>query len=112
MADFQSLAKTNDKNRYLLLGVDVLSRRVFAAPVKSKSSKDMIKAFEEIFKQMPHLSSEIFTDRGYEFESGEMKKYFKGKGITKFVSSTGDTKAAVAERFIRTIKSLISINIF
>jgi hypothetical protein len=33
-----------------------------------------------------------------------MKNYFKQKGIEKFASSTGDTKAAVAERFIRTVK--------
>jgi len=104
LGDFQSLSKENYGFRYMLIAVDVLSRMVFAVPVKSKSSVDMIPAFEEIFNQMPHLPSEIFSDKGYEFESKEMKKYFEDKGIAKFTSSTGDTKAAVAERFIRTVK--------
>lgn len=34
--DFQKLAKYNDGYRYCLLGVDVLSRRVFGTPIKSK----------------------------------------------------------------------------
>lgn len=104
LADFQSLAEENDGYRFCLLGVDVLSRRVFAVPIKSKSTKDMLQGFEELFKQMPHLPSEIYSDRGMEFESGEMKKYFKDKGIEKFAARSSDVKAAVAERFIRSLK--------
>lgn len=104
LADFQQLAKENDGYRYLLVGVDVLSRRCFAVPVKSKSSEDMQKGFEELFKQMPNLASEIYSDNGREFCSNEMRKYFEEKGISQFFSQRGEQKAAVAERFIRTIK--------
>ena len=104
MADFQQLADENDDYRYLLVGVDVLSRRCFAVPVHSKESEEMKKGFEELFKQMPNLPSEIFSDNGREFESREMRKYFAKKGISKFSSNRGEQKAAVAERFIRTIK--------
>lgn len=104
MADFQQLANENDDYRYLLVGVDVLSRRCFAVPVHSKESEEIKKGFEELFKQMPNLPSEIFSDNGKEFESREMRKYFEEKGITKFASNRGEQKAAVAERFIRTIK--------
>jgi len=104
LADFQQLADENDDYRYLLVGVDVLSRRCFAVPVHSKESEEMKKGFEELFKQMPNLPSEIFSDNGKEFESREMRKYFEEKGISKFSSNRGEQKAAVAERFIRTIK--------
>lgn len=64
----------------------------------------MKQGFEQLFEQMPYLPSEIYSDRGLEFESGKMKAYFKEKGIEKFASRTGDVKAAVAERFIKTMK--------
>jgi len=63
LGDFQALAKENKGMRYLLLGVDVLSRQMFGVPTKSKSTVDMKGAFEEIFKQMPFLPRKIYTDR-------------------------------------------------
>lgn len=105
LGDFQSLSKNNDGYNYLLVSVDVLSRRVFTVPVKSKRNQDMVNAFEKIFEEMPYLPQQIFSDRGMEFESKEMKKYFKEKGILKFKGNVGGVKAAFAERMIRTIKS-------
>jgi hypothetical protein len=48
----------------LLLAVDVLSRTVFVAPVKSKTPGDMIESFEKIFAEMPILPKRLFTDKG------------------------------------------------
>lgn len=104
LGDFQKLVKQNKKNRYLLVGIDVLSRTIFLAPTKSKSSNDMIEAFEILFKQMPCLPSRIFSDRGLEFDSKEMKKYFESKDVLKFSAQSSVIKAALAERSIRTIK--------
>jgi hypothetical protein len=63
LADFQQLAKENDGYRYLLVGVDVLSRRLFTTPVRSKSSEEMKQAFDRLFAQMPNLPSELYTDQ-------------------------------------------------
>ncbi|HEX4852021.1 MAG TPA: transposase family protein, partial [Puia sp.] len=117
LGDFQSLASTNNGYRYMLVAVDVLSRRVFAAPVKSKKTEDMKEAFDKVFKDMPYLPSRIFTDRGLEFESGRkeydeavkskkpsMLEYFRENHIDKQRTRGGDKKAAVAERKIQEIK--------
>ena len=64
MGDFQALGEENKGNRYLLLGVDVLSRQMFGVPTKSKSTNDMKVAFNNVFKQMPSLPMQIYTDRG------------------------------------------------
>jgi hypothetical protein len=110
LADFQKLSQYNHGYKYLLLAVDVLSRRFFGSPVKSKQPKDMIAAFEEMFKQLPRdedgsvrMIKRLYTDRGLEFEAAAIKEYFKSKGIEK-LSATSLKKAAVAERGIRTIK--------
>nr|CAD2194806.1 unnamed protein product [Meloidogyne enterolobii] len=105
LAIFDQLAKYNDGYKYLLVCIDVLSRKIFAVPAKSKSSEDMIEAFENIFKLskgiLPH---KLYTDRGLEFEAKRMKEYFKKKDIDKRVVYSPDVHASMAERANRTIK--------
>jgi hypothetical protein len=64
LADFQSLSRANEGNRYLLVMVDVLSRRVFVAPVKSKKPLDIILGFEKINMEVPMVPLRLFTDKG------------------------------------------------
>uniref|UniRef100_A0A183C4G8 Integrase catalytic domain-containing protein n=1 Tax=Globodera pallida TaxID=36090 RepID=A0A183C4G8_GLOPA len=104
LADFQALSRKNSGNRYLLLAVDVLSRRMFGVPVKSKKPADMKKAFEVLFGQMPKLPDTLYTDRGLEFVAKPLKEFYAEKGIKKFETSS-KKKAAVAERAIRTLKT-------
>src|SRR5688500_15481928 len=40
LADMQSLARNNHGYKYILVGIDLLSKRVFAEPIKSKKAKD------------------------------------------------------------------------
>ena len=84
--------------------MDVLSRRMFGAPVKSKKPADMKKAFEDLLGQMPKAPETLYTDRGLEFVAKPMKEFFKQKGIKKYETSS-KKKAAVAERAIRTLKT-------
>ena len=106
LADFQALSRKNSGFNYLLVGVDIFTKMVYAAPVKSKTFKDMKESFEQLFKQMNHLPSSLFTDRGLEFVSNKTKKYLENeKGILLHSSSVGQMKASIAERMIRSIKS-------
>lgn len=102
LADFQKLAHKNEEYKYLLLGVDVLSRRFFGAPVKLNSPVHMKEAFEAMFPQMDRLPGRIYSDQGLEFESPAMKKYFEDLGIEKLrTASKTKVKAGVAEKGIR-----------
>ena len=75
----------------------------------------MKQSFDELFKQMPFLPESLYTDRGNEFESNEMKDYFEATGVQKFAAKSSKIKAAVAERAIRTLKNrfafMIAINL-
>lgn len=104
MADFQKLARFNKGFRYLLVAVEVLSRRAFAAPVKSKTTPAMKEAFRQVFAEMPTLPWKIFTDRGTEFDAREMKRFYADRDIAKMSALNVETKAAMAERMIKTIK--------
>ena len=65
LGDFQKIKNENDGYAYLLVGVDLLSRRVFATPLKTKETKEVIRGFDEIFEQMPYLPQEIFSGMIY-----------------------------------------------
>lgn len=81
MIDFQSLSSKNEGFRYMLVAVDVLSRRVFGTPVKSKNSMDMKNAFDVIFKQMPMEPQRIFTDQGMIYFNYYHYMEFKEKNL-------------------------------
>ena len=104
LADMQALAKDNDGNRYILVGIDVLSKRLFAVPVKSKKADDMVLAFNELIKQMPMKPFIIYSDLGTEFKNRQMNEWFEKEDIQKHTASSPYQKAAVAERAIQTLK--------
>ncbi|KAH7724795.1 hypothetical protein AAVH_07664 [Aphelenchoides avenae] len=89
----------------ILVGIDVLIRMIYAEPVKSKRDLDVRRAFEAIFQRAGKKPWRIWTDKGNEFESAAMKKYFHKKDILKYVAKTNKIqKAAVAERANRTLR--------
>ena len=102
---FNALKDYNDGFKYILVCVDVLSRMVYAEPVREKSAAHMRPAFDAVLERAGVVPWKLFTDRGVEFESREMRKYFYEKDIIKFSAHTNKVqKAAVVERMNRTIK--------
>lgn len=105
LADMQTLSSQNDNNRYILTVIDCFSRFAWAVPVKTKSAKDMLLAFKELFQiSHPRVPIKLHTDRGKEFYNTTIKAYLKEKEIELF-SSSSDLKAAIVERFNRTLKT-------
>ena len=104
LAIFDTLRKNNDNYKYLLVAIDVLSRKMVTAPVRSKSPKDMIPAFDILFQKAKVKPHKIYSDRGLEFQSREMLEYFKKHGIQKNVMYSENIYAGLVERANRTIK--------
>ncbi len=88
--------------KYFLIAVDCFSSKTFAVPLKSKDSKVVAKAFEEIFKEFNGQIYEIQTDRGKEFQ-GACKKLFASKHIL-YREKFGKNKANFAENGILILK--------
>lgn len=105
LAHFLDFSNDNDDYSYLLVCVDVLSRKIFVEPLKTKRPSDMQHAFDVIFKQADVKPWKLFTDRGLEFEAKAMQEYFKKHDVIKYCAYTNPTThAAIVERAIRTIK--------
>ena len=107
LADMQALSRTNSGVKYILTVIDVFSKYAWAIPVKSKGSKDMVEAFKTLLnKSHPRTPQRLQTDAGKEFINKEVQALLKTHKIHHFVSAS-DQKAAVVERFNRTLKTRI-----
>lgn len=105
LAEVQHLAGANNGIRYLLTCIDVFSKYAWVVPIKSKSTESMVKAFGELFKRARgRVPLKLQTDKGKEFTCGAVQALLRAKHVHHF-SSNSDMKAAVVERFNRTIKT-------
>ena len=106
LADVSNLAAFNDGARYLLTCIrciDVFSKRAWAVPVRTKTGRDVVNAFEKILIDgMPNM---VQSDKGTEFLNSTFQSMLKRRGIKFYTSENKDWKASVVERFNRTFKT-------
>lgn len=100
-----SIKQFNDNFSYLLVVIDVLSKYAWVQPLKNKSSKEVTEAFKKILDENKlRFPAMIQTDRGKEFVGSDLQKFLKENDIKFRVVNNPDVKAAVVERFNRTLK--------
>lgn len=103
LADMRNLASYNDGFAYILTCIDVFSRYAFAEAVKDKRGSTVANAFEKIFAiRVPNM---LQTDRGLEFLNATVQAVFRKHDVRHYFSLNDDIKAALIERFNRTLKS-------
>ena len=91
------LAKENKGVKYLLVHQDLFDRTVDAKGMKTKDSKESVRAFSTMVTEK-NRPQKIWVNKGTEF-AAEFKNFVKLKE-NKF------TVAAFAERTIRSIKNI------
>ena len=104
-ADLMDLQKYKRKNQgfaYILVVIDIFSRKLFAFPLKNKQGKTVSAAFVKLFRS--NIPTHLQTDDGTEFFNSHMNKLLK-KHKVKLFSVKSQFKASLAERVIRTIKT-------
>ncbi|KAL3115741.1 hypothetical protein niasHT_012939 [Heterodera trifolii] len=105
LAIFDRLAKQNRGYKYLLVCIDTLSRQVFVEPVKTKTSTNMIRAFNRIFKRSKYIPWKVLTDQGKEFTARAVQHFFRAKDVEHFCMLTSPQfHAGMAERANQSIK--------
>ena len=106
LCDMKQIAKYNSNNHFLLTIIDVLSRYAWALPLKNKKGVTIVNAFKQLFKKTKRKPLKIQSDLGTEFHNHHFKKFLREKKIILY-STFSDTKAALVERFNRTLKTKI-----
>lgn len=101
------LARFNDGNKILFVAIDVVSRFMWVEPMKNKTGASTTAAFESILRRAkPRKPQKLQTDKGTEFLNSTFQSMLHHRNI-EFFTTYSDTKAAIAERSIQTLKVLI-----
>ena len=103
LIDFSLLKSYNDHYKYILVVIDVFSKKAFTAYLETKSSSEMIQTFEQ---SMPEIGKfqKLQTNMRREFLNRPFQTWLKQHHIEHFHPQSFDTKATIAERFICTLK--------
>ena len=104
LVDVQALKKDNDGYRFLLTGIDVLSKCAWVLLLKDKAGKSLVDAFDAVFKKDDRVPERLQTDAGKEFLNKEFQRFLTSKNVRHFVTYN-ETKAQIVERFNRTLKN-------
>ena len=105
-ADLADVALISEQNRgyhFILTVIDLFTRYAWARPLKTKRGKEVAAAFKDIFRE-GRIPQRIQTDQGKEFENRDVRALFREHNIELF-SVKSAYKAAIVERFNRTLKS-------
>lgn len=103
LVEMREFSDSNDGYNYLLCIIDCYSKYAWCIPMKTKTGLETSKAFETIFNK-GRCPSNLHFDEGKEFYNDKVKTVLKDINI-QFYSTHSDKKAAIVERFNRTLKS-------
>ena len=104
LAYVDKVAKDNNGVKYLLVRQDLFDRTVDAKGMKTKDSKEMVRAFLTMITKK-NRPKKTWVDKGSEF-AGESKRLCKAEGI-QIYSTMSETQAAFPESTIRSLKNIL-----
>ena len=81
----------------------VFSKRAWAVPVRRKTGQNVAEAFEKILAD--GNCNMLQSDKGTEFINSTFQSMLRRRGIKFYTSENEDLKAAVVERFNRTLET-------
>jgi len=105
LADVQNLKEYNEPYTFLLICVDIFSRKAYVQPLKNKTAASVVDGFKQIFARV-QPPVKLRSDSGGEYVNKTAQKYFKQLKIQHYVTHN-EVKANFSEVFIRTLKSLM-----
>ncbi|CAB3977417.1 integrase core domain-containing [Paramuricea clavata] len=105
----QTYSHANKGYKWILTSIEILSRYAFAVPAKRKGTEDMVPAVEKILEQFHERFGRypkvVQFDEGKEFYNNGVKALLEKHDIHYFSTRLTGKKAAVVERFNRTLKT-------
>ncbi|RLA19857.1 MAG: hypothetical protein DRQ56_04475 [Gammaproteobacteria bacterium] len=105
LCDVWKIKKYNDGYCHILTVIDVLSKFAWAVPIKNKKPETVAEAFKQIIKTSNRKPWRLYTDKGLEFRGMVFQNFLQANDIQYISSESPDVKAAVAERYNRTLKT-------
>lgn len=107
LIDISALWRWNGGVRFICVAIDTFTKKAAALGQKNKTAPSTLASMRQIFTQdLEPPPKTIIFDEGTEFNNQYMRAYLKELGVQS-MNPMGTHKAAVAERFNRTLQDLI-----
>ena len=105
LGDISSLAKYNDKYKYLLNVIDVFSRYARNVHLKDKTAPSITSALKSLSQNWKQIT--IQSDKATEFVNATVLQYLKRQGLSFHLTQNPDIKCVVIEGFNISLKTRI-----
>lgn len=97
----------SDRNmKYCLTVIDTFSKRAYVRPLKTKTGVEVTQAMKSVLDSIGRPVKNLQVDMGKEFYNGEMSRLLERYKVNRY-STFSAMKAAIVERFNRTLKKKI-----
>ena len=104
LCDMAARAKDNDGYTFLLTVIDCFSKFAWVEPLANKSGSEILDALKRILARSQRKPQRLQTDKGSEFLNSRVQQFLRAQNIA-FFTTNSEMKAAIVERFNRTIKT-------
>ena len=105
LVDVTRLNRANGGVKFLLTCIDVFSKRAWVFPLPNKKGSEVAEKVEALLNDAKFRTMQ--TDKGKEFYNADVKRVLAAHGTTHFSTENNTIKAAVVERFNRTLRDRI-----
>lgn len=92
--------------KYCLTVIDTFSKMAYVRPLKTKTGAEVTKAMKSVLHEVDRPVKNLQVDNGKEFYNSEMTRMLGQYKVNRY-STYSSMKAAIVERFNRTIKKKI-----
>lgn len=107
IATFFDQKENNEGLRYILVLIDVFTKKMWAVAIERKDARAVLQAFKFLYENKIHRIEKLVVDLGGEFWNRQFIQYAE-KNHIRLIAPYSSGHATVAERVIRTLKRLIA----
>jgi hypothetical protein len=107
LLDMSKFYHENQGMRWILIVVDIFTRRAYAEAIKNKETKNVLDGLQKIFKEAKVFPQVIASDNGSEWKN-DVAAALKKAGIFHKTNDVGDHNVlGIIDRFSQTLKHMI-----
>jgi transposase InsO family protein len=102
LCDVSNIKKSNDNFTFLLTCIDCFNRYAWVKPIKNKSGPEIARVLRGIFREK--VCKRLQTDKGKEYLNKHVRELLNKYNVELWTTNS-EVKAAMVERFNRTMKT-------
>ena len=106
LIDLRSLSEKNDGYNYILMCIELFSRKCFARALKTKRAGEVVLELNNIFRTLDKKPKKIFADHGSELKNRVMRRFLEIHNV-QMMHAKSEIKAGIVERLNRTIENML-----